>query len=142
MRRLFLTTTAIVMLSCGTSLAQVASGSGSTVSGPTISGAATPAAMAPPSSTQAPSSTQTPSYPGMVSMPRVGAPGSALGAIHMNLGASLAVGGMGAISTCESASTGGASNIPVDATDATATANPGFAASAAPTLCQPPPPPP
>jgi hypothetical protein len=122
MRRLFLIAAA-VMFGCGTSLAQVAS---------------LPDTTMPPSSTQAPTSTGS-----TVSIPPAGAPGTALGGIHLNLVSPLSGGGIGSISTCAANDfAGAASNFPVDETDPTAGATAGFNASGMSGICSAPSPPP
>lgn len=123
MRRLFLTTTAIVILGCGASLAQVAPMPGGTS-----------AATTPPSSTQAPTSAGA-----AISMPPAGSPGSALGAIQPSVPSPIPNSGVGTISECAANGTansaGTAADFPVDATDATASASPGFDASEASPNC-------
>ncbi len=111
MRRLFLTAATIFSLGCGTCLAQTA---------------------AMPNVTTPPSSTQAPAFPGLVTSPRpAGGAGSTLGAIQFNLGSPIGGGTPGGIQICPVTETAGATaNFPVDATDATTNAAPGFGTSA------------
>jgi hypothetical protein len=111
MRVLFLTGVAIVLLGCGTSLAQIA---------------------AVPNATMPPSSTQAPALPGIVTPPRpAGSAGSTLGAIQLNLGTPIVGGTLGAIQVCPATGTAAAiANFPVDVTDVTANTAPGFGTSA------------
>jgi len=70
-----------------------------------------------------------------VMTPPAGSPGTALGAIHLNLASPLANNGAGNISQCAVNGAGMAANFPVDATDVTASATPGFNASEASPGC-------
>jgi hypothetical protein len=68
-----------------------------------------------------------------VMTPPAGSPGTALGAIHPNLASPLANNNAGNISQCTVS--GAAANFPVDTTDVTASATPGFNASEASPGC-------
>ena len=124
MRHLFLTAAAILSLSCGPSLAQIAT---------------VPNTTAPPSSTTPPSSTQAPTFAGPANLPRpAGIPGGTLGAIQFNLGSSIAGSTPGIIQICPATGTAGATaNFPVDATDMTTNAAAGFGTSEMSGTCSP-----
>jgi hypothetical protein len=97
MRRLFFITASVLLLGCGTTFAQV---------GP-ASSPATPPAGAPAGGT------------GFA--PPAGSPGSALGAVHLNLGAPIAGIGVGTITSCPASGMAGTvSGLPVDPSDPTA----------------------
>jgi hypothetical protein len=118
MRLLFLTAAVISSLGCGTSLAQIA---------------IVPSATTPPSSTQAP----TFAAPANLPFP-AGTPGGTLGAIQFNLGSSIAGSTPGVIQICPATGTAGAiANFPVDATDMTTNAAPGFGTSEMSGTCSP-----
>jgi hypothetical protein len=106
MRRLLLIAAAMVLLGCSTGLAQVGGA---------------PAPMP------------------QVSPPPAGSPGSALGAIQPSVTSPVPNSGVGTIGQCTENGTansaGTAADFPVDATDATASASPGFDASEASTNC-------
>jgi hypothetical protein len=106
MRRLLLITAAMVLFGCSTSLAQV-------------SGAPAPMPQ--------------------VSPPPAGSPGAALGAIQPSVTSPVPNSGVGTISQCAENGTangaGTAADFPVDGTDATSSASPGFDASEAVTNC-------
>lgn len=77
-----------------------------------------------------------------VSPPPTGMPGSALGAIQMNLAPPLAGNSPGNISLCATSGAGpGAASFPVDVTDTSAASSAGFAASEASPGCSAAPPP-
>jgi hypothetical protein len=111
MRRLFLVAATIFSLGSETCLAQIA---------------------AMPNVTLPPSSTQAPTLPAPASSSRpAGTAGNALGSLSLNLGSPIGTSTPGAIQTCPTAETAGASaDIPVDATDATTNSTPGFGTSA------------
>jgi len=113
MRLLFPTAAAIVLLGYGTSLAQVA---------------AVPNTTMPPISTLAPASTQAPAFPGTVNAPQLpGSVAGTLGTAQFNLGSPIGGRAPGAIQICPVTGTAAATaNFPVDATDATTNAAPGF----------------
>jgi hypothetical protein len=124
MRRLFLIATSMVLLGCSPSLAQIVAMPGTTAA-PIIA----PAPAAAAGNTNA--------------TPPAGTPGTALGSIHLNLASPLSGGGTGSISTCTANGfAGAASNFPVDETDPTAGATPGFDASETSATCSAPSPPP
>jgi hypothetical protein len=106
MRRLLLITAAMVLFGCSTGLAQVGGA---------------PAPMP------------------QVSPPPAGSPGAALGAIQPSVASPVPNSGVGTISQCAANGTengaGTAADFPVDATDATSSASPGFNASEASTNC-------
>jgi hypothetical protein len=109
MRLLFLTAAAIFSLGCGMCLAQIA----------TV-----------PSATTPPSSTQAPTFAGPANLLRPGGTPGTLGAIQFNLGSPIVGSGPGAIQICPATGTAAAiANFPVDATDVTTNAAPGFGTS-------------
>jgi hypothetical protein len=122
-RPLFLIAVAIVLFSCGPSLAQIA---------------ALPNAMGTTSSTTPPSSTQPPTFAGPANVPLPTLPGGPLGAIQFNLGNPIVGGAPGAIQICSATGTPGAiANFPVDETDMTTNAAPSFGTSELSGNCSP-----
>ena len=124
MRLLFLTAAAVLSLSCGPSLAQIAT---------------VPNTTAPPSSTTPPGSTEAPTFAGPANLPLpAGIPGGTLGAIQFNLGSPIVGSPPGAIQLCPvTGAEGTMANFPVDATDVTTNAAAGFGTSEMSGTCNP-----